>query len=230
MLKEVQTISATQAIVEQLISLIKSGYLKPGSKLPSEDELGKMLGVGRSSVREAKRTLMAMRLIEARPGRGSIVKEISPEAVVDVDVLHLLLADETAIALHEARELLEIQIAGLAAQRAIPEDFIAMEKALEDMDWAAKTSHSVYDPGMAFHLALTKAAHNAVLVKLYRPIMSLLQAHQRPAYERYSDPQVEVKAHWEIYESIRSRDAEKAKRVMYSHLQYVRSLAAREIA
>jgi len=83
MFKGVKTINTKQAIVHQLISLIKRGSLKPGDKLPSENELMEMLKVGRSSIREAKQILAAMNLIETRPGQGSFVKEVGPETVIN---------------------------------------------------------------------------------------------------------------------------------------------------
>jgi len=227
MFKGVKTINTKQAIVHQLISLIKRGSLKPGDKLPSENELMEMLKVGRSSIREAKQILAAMNLIETRPGQGSFVKEVGPETVINADIIHLVLADETVWALHEAREILEIQVAGLAAQRATEDDLAAMEKVLQGMRDAIDTNTSVYDAGMEFHFALVKAAHNAVLLKLYYAIMSLLQEYQRPIYERHSDPETELQRHREIYESICKGDRELAQKVMRDHLRYVHSITAK---
>ena len=130
MLVEIERTTTTQAIVEQVIDLLKRGELKPGDKLPSENELVEMLGVGRSSIREAKQTLVAMNLIEAHPGRGSFIKEIGPESIINPDIVWLLLADEHMWALYEVRMLLEVQIAALAAKRATEDDFAAMGRAL----------------------------------------------------------------------------------------------------
>ena len=223
MLSQVERVTTTQAIVDQIISLMKRGELKPGDKLPSENELMQRLGVGRSSIREAKQTLTAMGLIEAYPGRGSFVKEVGPEAFIDPDIAWLLLADEHVWALHEAREILEVQVARLAAQRATEEDLVAMQRALQKLAHAVDAGESVYDAGMEFHLALVKAAHNDVLVNLYQPIMGLLQAYQRPVYEQHSDAQAELEHHRTIYESVRQGDGIQAAETMRHHLEYVSS-------
>ncbi len=180
-------------------------------------------GVGRSSIREAKQILTAMGLIEAYPGRGSFVKEVGPETFIDPDIAWLLLADEHVLDLHEARELLEVQVAGLAAQRATEEDLAAMESALRKLADAVQAGESVYDAGLEFHFALVKAAHNSVLVSVYQPLMGLLQEYQRPVYEEYSDPEAELAHHQEIYESMRQRDSDLARETMHKHLKYVAS-------
>jgi GntR family transcriptional repressor for pyruvate dehydrogenase complex len=222
MLNLVEHVSTSQAIVDQLIALIKRGVLKPGDRLPSENELMEMLGVGRSSIREAKQTLMAMNLVEAHPGRGSFIREIGPEACINPEAVWLLLAGERMGALYETRELLEVQVARLVAERATDADLQALEKALEQLEHAVCVGESVYDAGLQFHFALIKAAHNPVLVSLYDVIMGLLQECQRPIYEQASDPQAELEHHRQIYRSVRDRDPAQAERVMRQHLQYVK--------
>jgi GntR family transcriptional repressor for pyruvate dehydrogenase complex len=170
-----------------------------------------------------------MGLIEAHPGRGSFVKEISPDAAINPDIVSVLLADEHIWALHEARELLEVQIAGLAAQRATEDDLVAIEGALRKLEDAVATGQSVYDPGLEFHFALVKAAHNPVLVNLYHPIMGLLQEYQRPVYEEYSDAQAEIEQHRDIFESVRQGDSKLAQETMRKHLGYVISTTKQAI-
>lgn len=221
MLNQIERVTTTQAIVDQIIDTMKRGQLKPGDKLPSENELMVRLGVGRSSIREAKQILSAMGLIEAYPGRGSFIKEVSPDTFIDPDIAWLLLADEHVWALHEARELIEVQVARLAAERATDDDLAEMESILLGLEKMVRAGESVYDIGGEFHLALVKAAHNPVLLSLYQPIMGLLQEYQRPIYERYSDPESELSHHREIYESICQRDGELAQKTMHEHLQYV---------
>jgi GntR family transcriptional repressor for pyruvate dehydrogenase complex len=221
MLGQIERVTTTRAIVDQVISLMKSGDLKPGDRLPSENELMELMGVGRSSIREAKQTLIAMGLIEAHPGRGSYIREVGLEALIDGDVVSLLLSDEHVMALHEARELLEVQVVALAAGRATADDLATLKAALDRMADAVAANESVYDPGMEFHVALVKAAHNPVLVKLYDPIIGLLREYQQPVYEGHSDPAAELRHHRMIFESIRAGDSELAQNTMRMHLDYV---------
>src|SRR6266568_1859611 len=93
-------------IAAQIMQLIRDGTLKPGSKLPTESDLIKQFGVGRSSVREAKRVLTAKGIIESAAGRGTLVRELGPD-VLDGDLLQALLARETLVELQEVRDLLD---------------------------------------------------------------------------------------------------------------------------
>jgi GntR family transcriptional repressor for pyruvate dehydrogenase complex len=221
MLNRIERVSATEAVVDQLISLIRRGDLRPGDKLPSEFELMEMLGVGRSTLREAKRVLISLGLVEAHAGRGSFVMELGPDDAINPEVVTLLIADAHVMALYEARAVLEVQISALAAERATDEDLVELEIALGALARAVSAGESVYDLAMEFHLILVKAAHNPVLVTLYQPIATLLQEHQRPVYERLSDPAVELRQHREILASIRQRDSALAQATMRRHLDYV---------
>lgn len=219
MFKEARPTTATQVVVEQLLGLIRSGALKAGDRLPSEPDLVQQLKVGRSTVREALRVLTARNLIEVQAGKGSFIRLVDPETVVDSDLLNLLLADEAANALHEVRVILETEMAALAAQRAKPADLAAMGATVEGMQEAAEHGLPVSDHGLSLHVAIAKATHNPVLVKLYRSIIGLLEKHQRPIYDRYADSHAEARSHRELYEAVRKGDADWARAVMHQHLE-----------
>lgn len=223
---ELEVAGVAESVARRILELIKDGRLKPGDKLPTENELIKMLGVGRSSIREAKRMLGAMKLVESKPGVGSFVRQIDASSVISSDVAHLLLADEAASALQEARELLEPAAAALAAERAKAEDLLRIRGALQEMEKRVNEAQSPYDAGMAFHLAIMRASDNPVLVNLYRPIMDLLTKHQRPLYERRADREEELRQHLQIYRSIEESDPVRARVTMCEHLRYVRKVTA----
>jgi len=103
----IRTVSATEAVVQRIMETIESGALAPGARLPSEEELSVAFGVGRSSIREAKRLLMAKNILETRSSRGTFVCERTSSSVLSDEILHKLLASETLTALQEARELIE---------------------------------------------------------------------------------------------------------------------------
>src|SRR5690349_11082065 len=110
------------AVVEQLLGVLRSGGLKPGDRLPAEPELMRLTGVGRSTVREAVRALVSMQLVEVRHGHGTFVRDGLGADLIDPPMLlylddHRILRD-----LMESRRVVEPSIARLAAERATPED------------------------------------------------------------------------------------------------------------
>lgn len=225
MLKPVRTQDTVQTISEQVIHLIREGVLKPGDRLPTEAELMTQLGVGRSTVREAKRTLAAKGVISAQAGRGTFVRQLGSE-VVDSTLLRALLSKETLLELQETRDLLELQVVALATQRATEDDFNAMR------DWLLRMTAATPDPAIhtfsvEFHRSLAFATHNGVLIELYKVIEGLLSHYLQPLYAQYADATSEVDGHWLLFEAVRSGDVDRAQRAMQEHMARVRTFLAR---
>ncbi|PYV36334.1 MAG: hypothetical protein DMG06_30970, partial [Acidobacteria bacterium] len=100
--------------LHQLMGSLKDGTFKPGSKLPSQNELIEKFGVSRTGIREALQSLAALNLIEIRPGLGCFVKTISPEYIINADVLAVLLEKEAILEVIETRKIVEAGTAALA--------------------------------------------------------------------------------------------------------------------
>jgi len=161
-----QKITLIEAVTQQLLALIRDGHLRPGDSLPSERELMERLHVGRSSVREALRSLATMRVIEIHPGRGAFVRSPVTEDLVPSDALSVLLARDAMIEIVEARTVLEVAMASMAAERATEEDLAEMAGMLEEMNGSlADEEHSLV-LNARFHLAIAEAARNPVLLKM----------------------------------------------------------------
>jgi GntR family transcriptional repressor for pyruvate dehydrogenase complex len=108
----------TEQSVQHMISWLKNGTFGPGSKLPSQNELVQQLGISRTGVREALQVLAALNLIEIHPGLGCFVRKISPEDIINSDVLAILLEKEAILEVIESRKILESGTAALAAKQA----------------------------------------------------------------------------------------------------------------
>ncbi|MFC5647707.1 FadR/GntR family transcriptional regulator [Paenibacillus solisilvae] len=224
MLKEIKTVGATDAVVRQLVELIKTGYFKPNQKLPNEMEFMEMLNVGRSTIREAKRSLASMNLIESHPGRGSFVREVSTLSLINEEMFGLIINDEEEM-LHEARIILETQMALLAVKRATVEDIERMQRCVDKLAEAIERHTEIYELGNLFHRALSESSHNRVLIKLSDMLGELLSKIQRPTYEQKYDQNKEVSVHQNIVDAIRERDQWKTIEAMERHFDYVSEVA-----
>lgn len=224
MLKPVQIQNTVEIISEQIFQLLREGRLKPGDKLPAEVELMAQLGVGRSSVREAKRMLTAKGLLSAQPGRGTFIRQLELETL-DSDLLHILLSAETLDDLQETRDMLENQIAILATVRATAADLDAMEACLQRMQEVVPNPR-IHEFSIQFHVTLANATHNQVLVRLYKVIGDLLWNYVQPLYAQFADPEQEVASHWALFAAIRSRNVDEAQRGMITHMAEVRTFMA----
>lgn len=207
-----------QSVAEQMIELLGQGRYGPGDRLPTEREMMDRLGVGRSSIREGLQALQLMGLIDIQVGRGTFVRRVDSEVMVNPHLLARLMEKETTRELLEARRLLEPAIAALAAQRATAEDLAEVERLLHRIEELMHRGEPTYQASATFHHRLAQAAKNAVLIRFMESIMSLM-AHRGEQIEHDGDfLKWELASHWEVFRAVRSRDPEQAAEVMRQHL------------
>lgn len=218
----------TEQTFQQLIGWLKEGTFKPGSKLPSQSELVQQLGISRTGVREALQVMAALNLIEIRAGLGCFVKRVSPEYIINADVLSILLEKEAILEVVETRKILEAGIAGLAAERATEQDFWLMEDVVNAIERAIKRDASVAGVAADFHIAVAKSTHNTVLAKLVRSFNHLMAKAGELVEASVKDVAAfkhhELVSHRELYEIIRQRKPQKARQAMVQHIEASQAL------
>ena len=234
-LKHPRKITLVASIVEQLVEHIQQGRLQPGDKLPSERQLIQMLGVGRSSVREALQGLVMMGLVEVRPGQGSFVKSNLHSFIPDLSKPDLSdnLQREMRLQLIEARRMIEVEIAGQAALRAKPEQ---LERWRATFDDYVRYIDDFGDPRYLaahadFHLSIADMSQNPFNVML---VKAAIQAVPQTLREReFSFPksidlrqlrQSQVKLHRDILEAVAMRQPDQAKAALSAHMDFERDL------
>jgi len=214
--------------LDQLLGWLKNGTFKPGSKLPSQNELVERFGVSRTGIREALQMMAVLNLIDIRPGTGCFVKRVSTEYIVHADVLGILLEKEAILEVIETRKIIESGIAAMATKRARAEDFWAMEDVLTQVDRAIQRGDSVAVIAPEFHYAVAKATHNAVLAKLVRSFTHLMAKAGDLLENSVEDlavfKQHELTSHQYLYEVIRAGDPEKSCQAMIDHISYSEDL------
>ena len=230
----------SRRLSEQLAEQIKSGRFSPGARLPTEQELTRAARVSRTVVREAVAALRAEGLVVTRQGVGAFVSaepqrapfRIDPERMQSLDdVLHVM----------ELRLGVEIESAGLAAERASRAQVRTIVAALETIDRAAAGGKSAVDEDLAFHRAIAEATGNAEFPRFLQFIGRHLiprrtvsglpeQMGGRRAYLALIQEE-----HRRIYQAIERRDPRGAREAMRRHLtrsleRYRRLAAQRKAA
>jgi GntR family transcriptional regulator, transcriptional repressor for pyruvate dehydrogenase complex len=223
MYKTVQTSRLYEQIVQQIEESITSGELKEGNQLPAERELAQQFGVSRTAVREAVKTLREKGLVEAYPGRGTFITNGSARSIQQtLDRMIRSGQAEGTVHLTEVREILEPEIAALAAQRVDEEMLFAMREAIAVMDAARKDSEAFIEGDLDFHLALAEAAANPLILSLIDSIVGLLREQRTRTYFVEGGPERGQYHHRRILEAIEHRDAVGAREAMRAHLLQVR--------
>jgi DNA-binding FadR family transcriptional regulator len=195
---------------------ILSGRYPQGSSLPTEAELGAELGVSRTALREATRTLAAKGLIETRQRAGTRVRASEDWNRLDPDVLAWMGQVEPDLdfvkGLTEARQIIEPAAAALAASRGTARTLAAIEEAYEAMCRADPSDlDACADADVRFHIGILKASRNPVLANLGNVIGAALMNAFRLTTSASVNYSRTLAAHGEVLEAIRLRRAEEAR-------------------
>ncbi len=168
----VTRLSLADAAAAQLEARIGKGEWTVGSRLPAEPVLMTQLGVGRSTVREAIRTLARVGLVQVRQGDGTYVTA----RPVDDESLFTRCQRAQLHEIHDVREALELQAARLAAERRSDEDLAELRQLLDARAEArsARNASAYAAADVAFHRRIVTATQNTMLVDLYRVLSDTL--------------------------------------------------------
>ena len=210
----------SEQIASRIEALVLSKELRPGDKLPSERELAKSFGVGRSAVREALKLLAQRGLVLPRMGQGTFVCDPGTGSVISSLNVASRMKNSTLAHLDEVRLSIEVDIAGLAAERAIPADLERMEAAVAAMDTAVHDIPRFIEADLEFHAALTAATQNPLFLILGYSILDLVQK-MRAMLTTSHETAIGQTFHKRLLECIKKKDPSGAREAMRQHLAHV---------
>ena len=209
--------SVSQQVVDQIMGNIMNRTWSPGTKLPSENELGQLFGVSRVPIREALRTLNAMGVTQTRQGEGSYVSEPTPGMFMNSLLPLLLLNRRSMMDILDYRRIVEPENAALAARNADAADLDRMVKTLSDMDRIGRPALEFSIADMEFHLDVARATQNSLLFNMANVIRDILVSYYRKINEIMGVERA-LKYHRLIFEAIRDKDEERARHWMKEHI------------
>lgn len=211
----------TADIYRSLVSQIIRRVWVPGQRIPPERELGQQLGVGRASLREALKALEIMGMIETRLGDGTYVCERSEFLSKPLLWAITSSAESEFHELLEARKVIEMELAGLAAERATADDLKQIGVHLDGMEGSTGVPTDFLQFDIAFHLAVAEAAHNSILVNALHLIRNLLQGWISGAFKVEGVAQRALEQHKSIFLAIAKRNRPAARTAMETHLDEI---------
>lgn len=222
-----------EQVAKRLERLILDGVFRPGQLLPSERRLCDRLSVSRASLREGLRILRSKGIIDTRQGHGSTVATLLP--VGNQSPLMHLFKDHprTLFDLLEVRALLEGESAWLAATRGTSADRVLITRRYREMADYAETAEPIDVECLArfdhaFHLAVSQASHNPVLVHTLQSLTDLLLssvfASVKHLYHLPVPREMINQQHAQLHDAVVSGDAEQAKQVALEHLSSISQL------
>jgi GntR family transcriptional repressor for pyruvate dehydrogenase complex len=223
MTSAVPKISLCEELVERIKDMVRQGRYGPGAQLPAERDLARELEVSRASVREALRTLSIMGVLETRHGSGSHVCDSSVNVLRTSFQFMLLLDRPTIEDLYETRELLEVHLAGRAAERRTDADLAEIDAAQAALlaarpDGGHWDTERWIDANARFHQAVAHAAHSPVLERFMSCIHDGIRATIQASTPGERDWRENLAVHAQVTEAIRRRNPADARRAMTVHM------------
>ncbi len=211
-----------EQLVERLLDHIHAEGLKVGDRLPPERELATQLAVSRATVSQALVALEVQGVIDVRHGDGAVIQDIP----ADRQVLAALYARRHRLReVIEAREALEVKLAGLAAARRTEDDLAAIDAALDAMNRDIEGGGRGVSGDEQFHAAVTAAAHSGLLARLMAEISELIRESRIESLAQPGRPRESLEAHRKVADAIREGDAAGAGAAMAAHIEAVSDVA-----
>jgi GntR family transcriptional regulator, transcriptional repressor for pyruvate dehydrogenase complex len=216
LIKQAPRKKLTETVAQQILDAIRD--LTPGTRLPPERELTKRLGVGRSTVREALNGLAMIGVVEIRHGQGVFVTE-PPDITAGLDDRRSLPPKAITDELLEARQIVEVELARLAAERRTADDLEKMQSLLDAHRADLEAMRGPIMEASQFHLLVVDAGRNQLLADVVRPFFRLMLERGPQLYQTEDGyARWELEQHSSIADAIRSGDGELARARMMEHV------------
>lgn len=220
--KEIKIETPVEKIIRQIRSLISSGQLKAGDRLPPERKLAEKFGVGRTSVKDALRKLEFYGILKTLPQSGTIVSGMGLAALEGLISDVLKMEDSDFASLVETRVILETEAARLAAERRTDEDIENIKEALEAYEILAQKGIEGVEEDLMFHLKIAEASKNSVLKSLMLIITpDIISTFTKLDICKDGRSYMALEEHKIILKYIINQEPEEAARAMRDHLKDV---------
>jgi GntR family transcriptional repressor for pyruvate dehydrogenase complex len=212
-------VTAAELVVAQVRGLIERGEVRSGDRLPPERELAQQLGVSRPSVRSGLKSLAAMGVVQIRQGAGTFITGGPP--VLGSEPLRFLAALHgfSRAQMFEARLVLEVAVAGLAAERAGPDTLMVISDETTGMFASLDQPGPFLDHDIRFHQAVAAASGNPILASVVEMVAKMFYELRQERIHGAKDLKLAAEEHRAIYQAIRTGDPERARTAMEDHLR-----------
>jgi GntR family transcriptional regulator, transcriptional repressor for pyruvate dehydrogenase complex len=224
--------SSTGQVVSHVRGLIERRELRPGDRLPAERDLATQIGVSRPTVRAGLRALAAMGVVQSRHGSGTYIPDGPPSLGSESLRFQAALHGFTREEMYEARRLFEVGAAGLAAERATPEQVATLAEEVTNLYASLADPVAFLFHDIEFHRSVAAASGNPIVASIVEMVSALYYEQRRETATMATDRNLRDAAdmHRRIYQSIRARDAEGARRSMHDHLVQAQRYQSQETA
>lgn len=195
--------------------------LKPGDALPPEGQLVEELGVGRSSVREAVKSLQSMGIVDVRQGNGLYVRELNFDPMLETFLFGMQFDPHTLAELLQIRIWLEVAVIGDAVEHIGADEVAKLEDLLKTWEARVQDGEEYSDLDESFHQIVYGVLQNDTLMKFFS-VFWVTFTSLESELTRDTDPENVLEFHKRILEAIQSRDPSQARAQLLQHFDHVK--------
>ncbi|MFD1067644.1 FadR/GntR family transcriptional regulator [Oceanobacillus locisalsi] len=209
--------STREIIMNQFTRMIKEGELSIGDKIPPERDLADQFGVGRSTIREAIKSMTSMGLLEARLGEGTFIRKVDSDNIKQQLQWGLYLDPAPFNELIELRKILELETVKRAALNRTEEEIAELASWIDNMQQEGQV-HRNKQNDLMFHMTIAKASNNKMIYNLLDLIRMSLEEWFENVLKDSHNVENSIKEHQCILEAIIQQNVEQAIETMEIHL------------
>lgn len=217
-MKKLKRNSVSDQVFQQLKEKIIQGDWKTGTRIPSENQLGEILGVSRVSIREALHKLVALGILETRHGEGTYVRQSLVESYFNELIPFFILGKTDIIKILEYRKIVEVGTIAIAVKNADERDISQLEDVYNDMDSYKGDIEKFSELDIRFHLILSDIADNPIINKINYIINDILSEGMKKITKNLG-PSDGLYYHRKIIDTIKKKDINKAQELMEEHIE-----------
>ena len=212
-----------EEVADKMQALIISGFWQKGERLPGEVQLAKEFGVSRSTLREAIRQLSSKGLVQVRHGEGTFVWYPEADEFMSPLLPRLIMDREDITSIMEARSMVEVETARLAALRRTDEELARLQELFEQMKESVHDRKRFAKKDHAFHKQVALAAHNPIIIKIYEAVEVFLVSQQLRIVDLADALERGVSDHQVILGAITNGDGPAAAEAMLNHIKHTQA-------
>jgi DNA-binding FadR family transcriptional regulator len=212
----------SEQVANRILAMIKSGNLKAGDRLPTEQQMGIAFGISRPPLREALKALTLMGVLESRQGGRYTVSDLSPSRLVAPFSVMLSVGDYDVNEHFEARAVVDLELVRLCAEHASEERRQRILKLAVDGRAFHEDAVAFRLLDIEFHQAINDGAGNRLLSALAQGLYDVGLEIRRLASEVPGVIEKSVRQHCEVADAMIAHDADAAVAAYRRHLEHVR--------
>ncbi|TCL73227.1 GntR family transcriptional repressor for pyruvate dehydrogenase complex [Hydrogenispora ethanolica] len=212
MFQPIHSSTVVQQIIEKITQSLIRGELKPGDRLPPEPELAVQLGVSRTSLREALKTLGGLGVLVAKKRGGTFIATAASQAMFDPLIFNLIIEKGSKDELFELRVLLEVDAVELAMNKATPADFALLDGDLKRFEESLPGGdlELLAELDLRFHLRILEMSKNQSFIRISNVVMQLFASPIEKTIKQIGPEQVLIN-HRALFQAMRDKDLLRAK-------------------